>query len=135
MPETSTHDSSTLGVPLVLLFSSDLMLISSVGGAAAAADLRFCSVARITELAERVAADQIILCLDLSAPESDPGLIGESIPASVLQYSIAFGPHVHTGKLEQARSAGFARVMSRGQFVSKMRDELSAAAKFLRHES
>ena len=61
-----------------------------------------------------------MLCLDLSAAEGDPQAIATAVSNDVLQRSVAFGPHVHTAKLEQARLAGFPRVMSRGQFVSKL---------------
>lgn len=114
--------------PLVVLFSTDLMLMSSVGGAAAAAGLRYCCVSVIPDALGKVVENQTIVCLDLSAPEAEPMRLARSIPESVLQSSIAFGPHVHVAKLEQARVAGFARVLSRGQFISKIKEELMSAA-------
>jgi len=107
---------------LIVLFSSDLMLISSVGGAATAAGHRFCSVSRLPDAVQRLADDRSMLCLDLSASDGDPQAVASAIPAEVLLGSVAFGPHVHTAKLDQAKQAGFGKVMSRGQFVSKMAD-------------
>lgn len=66
-----------------------------------------------------------MLCLDLSASGGDPQEVAGTVSVRVLQKAVAFGPHVHTAKLEQARQAGFARVMSRGQFVAKMAELFS----------
>ena len=111
----------------VLLFSSDLMLISSAGGAAAALGFLFRSVSSIEDLVAK-ATPTTILCVDLGCAAVDPLLISEQLPTLTTRSGIAFGPHVHTAKLDQAREAGFAKVMSRGQFVSRMIDELKAAA-------
>lgn len=111
----------------VLLFSSDLMLISSAGGAAAALGFPFRSVSSIEDLIAK-STPTTILCVDLGSSIVDPLLISEQLPALTTRSGIAFGPHVHTAKLDQAREAGFAKVMSRGQFVSRMIDELKAAA-------
>jgi len=105
---------------MIVLFSSDLMLISSVGGAATSSGHRFCSVSRLHDALQALSDEQAMLCLDLSAPEGDPQAIAIAVPNEVLQRSVAFGPHVHTAKLDQARLAGFPRVMSRGQFVSRL---------------
>lgn len=111
----------------VLLFSSDLMLISSAGGAAAALGFPFRSVSSIEDLIAK-ATPTTILCVDLGSSIVDPLLISEQLPTLTTRSGIAFGPHVHTAKLDQAREAGFAKVMSRGQFVSRMIDELKTAA-------
>lgn len=105
---------------MIVLFSSDLMLISSVGGAATASGHRFCSVTTLNEAVEKLADGHSMLCLDLSAAEGNPQAIATAVSVEVLQRSVAFGPHVHIAKLEQAKLAGFPRVMSRGQFVSKI---------------
>jgi hypothetical protein len=105
---------------MIVLFSSDLMLISSVGGAATSSGHRFCSVSSLQDAVQKLTDEHSVLCLDLSARESDPQAIAAAVPNEVLQRSMAFGPHVHTAKLEQAKLAGFPRVMSRGQFVSRI---------------
>lgn len=110
--------------PLVVLFSSDLMLISSVGGAATAAGHRFCSSSRLSDVVEKLEAGSM-LCLDLSSSGADPQEVASAISTELLQGSVAFGPHVHVATLERARQAGFARVMSRGQFVSKLAELFS----------
>ena len=111
----------------VLLFSSDLMLISSAGGAAAAAGFAFRSASSIEDLIAK-ATPTTVLCIDLGCLAVDPSLISKELPTLTTRSGIAFGPHVHTAKLDQAREAGFAKVMSRGQFVNRMVDELRSAA-------
>jgi hypothetical protein len=116
----------------VLLFSSDLMLISSAGGAAAALRFLFRSVSSVDELIAK-ATPETVLCIDLAYAPVDPTLISERLPTLVARSGIAFGPHVHIAKLDQAREAGFAKVMSRGQFVGRMMDELKSAAAAINH--
>ena len=111
----------------VLLFSSDLMLISSAGGAAAALGFRFRSVSSLEDLVAK-ATPATVLCIDLAYSPVDPMMISAQLPTLTARSGIAFGPHVHTARLDQAREAGFAKVMSRGQFVGRMIDELKAAA-------
>ena len=106
-------------LPVIVLCSTDLMLISSVNGAAEASGFRFVSVNSIAAAVEQSStADGSIICLDLSAAFCDPQAFATGASLQQLTRSIAFGPHVHTAKLEAARSAGIGRVMSRGQFVS-----------------
>lgn len=111
----------------VLLFSSDLMLISSAGGAAAALGLTFRSVSSFEDLIAK-ATRTTVLCVDLAFAPVDPMQISGQLPELTANSGIAFGPHVHTGKLEQAREAGFAKVMSRGQFVSRMIEEFRSTS-------
>lgn len=113
---------------LVVLFSSDIMLLSSVSGAVRAAGLAFFAGTDLTEVVEQLSRQSSMLCFDLGAPSGDPLQIAQLIPAVVLKRSIAFGPHVHTARLELAKQAGFGKVMSRGQFVAKMQHEFQTAA-------
>ena len=102
----------------VVLCSTDLMLMSTVGGAAQSRGFAFRSVNTIAQAIDAAGATGSIVCLDLSAAFGDPQAFAAVASPEILSRSIAFGPHVHTGKLEAARSAGIGRVMSRGQFVS-----------------
>lgn len=102
----------------VVLCSTDLMLISSVQGAAEFLGFKFVSVNSLPAACEKSAAPGSIVCLDLSAFFCDPHEFAASASPELLARSIAFGPHVHTAKLDAARVARIGRVMSRGQFVS-----------------
>jgi hypothetical protein len=114
-------------LPVIVLCSTDLMLISSVNGAAEASGFRFVSVNSIAAAVKQSStADGSIICLDLSAAFCDPQTFAACASPQQLARSIAFGPHVHTAKLEAARSAGIGRVMSRGQFVSGLANHFRA---------
>jgi len=115
--------------PFVVLCSTDLMLISSVGGAAEAREYQFVSVNSLQAAIHKAATAGSIVCLDLSASFSDPHDFALSASPELLARTIAFGPHVHTAKLDAARAAGIGRVMSRGQFVSGLATHFEACAK------
>ena len=104
--------------PYVVLCSTDLMLISSVSGAAEARGFSFTSVNSLQAAIDNASIPGSIVCLDLSASFSDPHAFAAAASSGLLARTIAFGPHVHTAKLDAARDAGIGRVMSRGQFVS-----------------
>jgi len=113
MPKTESPSA-----PFVVLCSTDLMLISSVGGAAEAGGFAFVSVNSLQAAIDRASNVGSIVCLDLAASFSDPHEFAMIAPPDLLARTMAFGPHVHTAKLDAARTAGIRRVMSRGQFVS-----------------
>lgn len=104
--------------PFVVLCSTDLMLISSVGGAATAGGFGFVSVNSLQAAIDAASTVGSIVCLDLAASFSDPHEFAKTASPDLLARTMAFGPHVHTAKLDSARAAGIGRVMSRGQFVS-----------------
>lgn len=108
----------------IVLCSTDLMLISSVQGAAEFLGFRFVSVNSLQAACEQSATPGSMVCLDLSAFFSDPHQFAAAASPELLACSIAFGPHVHTAKLDAARAAGIGRVMSRGQFVSGLATHL-----------
>jgi hypothetical protein len=114
--------------PTVVLLSTDLMLISSVGGTASQCGLPFAAVRNTEGLRPLTGNGPVILCVDLSVP----GLVLDEVTACLsgasVRDSIAFGPHVHQARLDAARAAGFDKVMSRGQFVSNLSALLSRPA-------
>ena len=103
----------------LLLYSSDLMLISTASHAAHHAGLEFRSLNSLEAATPLLNTPDVLLCLDLAAPTAPEALAAAASPA-VLSRAIAFGPHVHTARLEAARTAGFPTVLSRGQFVSRL---------------
>ncbi|HIF00807.1 MAG TPA: hypothetical protein EYG03_10545 [Planctomycetes bacterium] len=101
----------------VVLLAKDLMLSSTVSGFAAQAGRQFCSAGSVSDVVAAISEDAAALLLvDLGTPGLDVASLAESVPANVLQRAVAYGPHVHTEKLEAATKAGFGKVMSRGQF-------------------
>ena len=112
----------------VLALISDLMMQSQASSAAqrAGVTLRVVSSAdalleQATQMQKSEAPIELIV-VDLSHPGLDPaGLMERLRPAlSPGTATLAFGPHVHKARLEAAAAAGFASVMSRGQFHANM---------------
>jgi DNA-binding NarL/FixJ family response regulator len=107
----------------VVLFSSDLMVVSRVEGAARNAGMSLQSVATIDALLSHCAAtDVALLIVDLSTPSLDVAALVDSVkkgraPAPAI---VAFGPHVHESLLSAARAAGCDEVVSRGQFFAQV---------------
>lgn len=104
----------------VVLVCTDLMLVSSVSGAAASCGLRCVQVRHPGALQLDELSGPVLVCVDLASPGVQPGLLAEMLSPDVLATAIAFGPHVHRDKLDAARTAGFGRVMSRRQFVMSL---------------
>lgn len=108
-----------------LLITTDLMISSTLDGAARAAgvDLNTKAPANLGGSADGAA----LVAIDLAAPISDiAALVAQLRNAAPAAKIIAFGPHVHVDKLEQARTAGCDAVMSRGEFHSKAHAIMSA---------
>ncbi|HAV33132.1 MAG TPA: hypothetical protein DC058_01210 [Planctomycetaceae bacterium] len=108
---------------VVVLYSTDLMLLSSVSGAAEQLGLGFCNLRSLSETVGVADQAGVILCVDL-ASNVDVWQISANCGADVLRRAIAFGPHVHVQRLEAARAVGFGLVVSRGQFVMQLRQLL-----------
>ncbi|MEZ6059267.1 MAG: hypothetical protein R3C19_02785 [Planctomycetaceae bacterium] len=101
----------------VILLASDLMMISSVGGAAAANGLKFQSCSTASAATEACAgAENVLMLIDLGTPGLDVRELADALPPTVVTHAVAYGPHVHTTKLQAARDAGIGTVLSRGQF-------------------
>lgn len=104
----------------VVLLASDLMLSSTVSGFASSAGLTFRSVGAVSEITEVIKESRsVLLLIDVGLPGLDFQQIAESVPQDVLASAVAYGPHVHTEKLEAAGNAGVGTVMSRGQFSAQ----------------
>jgi hypothetical protein len=104
----------------LILYSTDLMLLSSAGHAARQAGLDFHSVMSIEAASPHLQNPETLFCLDLSMAGADPQSLAALATPAVLSRAIAFGPHVHTARLDAARAAGFGEVLTRGQFFSRI---------------
>ncbi len=110
----------------IVLLSGDLMVVSRVQNAAAAAGVGVQSAGSLSQAVEKCAelsAPQLIV--DLSAPALDIAnlvmqLRGRQADDATASRIIAFGPHVHEARLAAAREAGCDAVMSRGQFFGQI---------------
>ena len=100
----------------VLLVSTDLMIASTLEGAArsAGAELATTSAANADQAVS--AAPPALVAIDLACV-SDPAEMVEQLRQQAPDAKLlAFGPHVHKAKLEAAQAAGCDFVLSRGQF-------------------
>ena len=112
----------------VVLLASDLMMTSSVGGAASGSGLTFQSCSNAPAAAEACAGESVLLLIDLGTPGLDVDELAGALPEEVRSRAVAYGPHVHTTKLQAARDAGIGSVLSRGQFSTQFGQIVAAFA-------
>ena len=111
-----------------LLISPDLLFAGKVQAAAAPLGMRVLSETK-PETIQRALAEQpvciVLVDLNLSSPTLTE--IMELLPADPKPMVVAYGPHVNTVRLEEARAAGCDRVLSRSRFVVELPDLLRSA--------
>lgn len=108
-----------------LLISNDLFFSSKVTGAADALGLKVDVVGDPSQASSMLAESAYRgLFVDLSLPGLSVVELMESLPTEGRPPVIAFGPHVQTARLEEARKAGCDRVLSRGQFDARLAEIL-----------
>lgn len=101
----------------LVVFSRDLMLASSLEGAArkVGLELSTCS-AQEAAVSAAMEEDCRFLLLDLGVPGLELSQLVQEIRAATDQVQIiAFGPHVHEQRLTEAEQAGCDQVVTRGQ--------------------
>ena len=102
----------------VVLLCTDLMMTSTVSGAVAECGLQFRSLSATNQLTDTI--DQDLIIIDLATPGLDLEHAAAVLNEHQLKTAIIYGPHVHTERFEQAREAGFRRVMARGRFNTEI---------------
>ncbi|MEZ6129529.1 MAG: hypothetical protein R3C59_12670 [Planctomycetaceae bacterium] len=106
---------------VVILLASDLMLTSTISGHAASAGVLFRNVGSVPEVATILQqSSRALLLVDLGTPQLDVHQLAASVAPEILLNAVAYGPHVHETRLQNAKDAGFGRVMSRGQFSAQV---------------
>jgi CheY-like chemotaxis protein len=107
----------------VVLLSSDLVVASRVEGAAAQVGATVRAISSVEAAIASCGAEQVeLLIIDLAMPSLDVGTLVNQLRADASRSVriVAFGPHVHEGRLAAAREAGCDTVMSRGQFFAQI---------------
>jgi DNA-binding NarL/FixJ family response regulator len=108
--------------PGVLALISDLAIQSQVTAAAVRAGVPLEVAGTADALVAKLqpgAANRVII--DLSHPGLDTAeFVSRLLAVEPSTRILAFGPHVHKGKLEAARAAGCETVLSRGEFHARM---------------
>lgn len=113
-------------MPALLLVSRDLMFASRIESAAARLGARCDTVDDAAQAGTKLAdAKYSLMICDLTAPGPVADLIA-ALPDAADEGRprvIAFGPHVQTARLEEARAAGCDEVLTRGRFDATL-DEI-----------
>jgi CheY-like chemotaxis protein len=112
----------------VVLLTVDLLCSSRVAGAGAAVGVAVRTAMSPADLLAQAAGRPLVI-LDLESPAAGPAALLPQLRALAPPPSriIAFGPHVHTARLQAARDAGCDEVLTRGQFYAQLNDVLSRA--------
>ncbi len=114
----------------IAFLTKDLMFQSRVVSAGKAASVAIVADRSIDRLLPRLAEPATIplWIVDLTLDFEDVASVGEAIrAASPTAKIIAYGPHVHVGKLEAAAAAGF-EVLTRGQFDHQISEIVGSVA-------
>jgi len=115
----------------IVLLSSDLAVLSRVEGVARRAGDAVRQAGNGAQAAEICAGGDVrLVVVDLSTPALDVAAAVSQLRkgGSAVPRLVAFGPHVHEGRLAEARDAGCDLVVTRGQFFSQLDALLSADA-------
>jgi len=108
----------------LVLFSRDLILASSVEGAARQNGLTVAQVAELSQAVAACAEDASLLLVDLRLPGLDTADLVRQVReiCTARVPIVACGPHVHEARLAQAREAGCDLVVTRGQLDRDMQN-------------
>lgn len=118
MPSTPDPGRPT---PDALMISRDLFFSSKVTGTAAELGFRIVVEANASlAVSKSAAATYRCIILDLSSPDLSVSDVLAALPAINRPTVIAFGPHVETARLEQARAAGCDEVLPRSKFSATL---------------
>lgn len=102
--------------PAVVLLSADLMMTSSVGGAAAQHGLPFRTLSGSAQLAD--CRDNDLILIDLATPGLSIADAGAALSDHQKRTAVTYGPHVHVDRFQQAEAAGFLNRLARGAFTA-----------------
>lgn len=109
---------------MIVFLTKDLMLSSSANSHARQHETTLKTVGTIDEAIKCIQADRPhLLIIDLQTPGLDVDALGVEIrdlADSVCPLTIAYAQHVNVELIQQARSAGFDQVLTRGQFNSQV---------------
>ena len=112
------------GQTMIVFLTKDLMMSSNASSHARQHKIQFKTVDSIESVAQVIESNRPhVLLIDLQAPGLVVERLGEMIrelPDSVRPLTIAFAQHVNHKLLEQATSAGFDQILTRGQVNSQM---------------
>ena len=110
-----------------LLLSQDLFFGSRITGTAEQLGLRVDTAANVAQALEKARQEPYrAVFVDLSLPGLSVAELMGGLPEAARPRVLAFGSHVHTSLLEQARAAGCDEVLTRGQLSANLAEILRA---------
>ena len=119
---SDSADASAAG----LFFTRDLFFGSKVTGTAAALGFRVEMEGDVSQgLSKLSGGDYRCIILDLAMPGLVPADVIGGLPAGNRPRLIAFGSHVNTVRLVEARVAGFDEVLPRSRFSAELPEILT----------
>jgi hypothetical protein len=110
---------------MIAILTKDLMMSSSAGASARANRLELLTIPTVAKLESVLSGEHVIklLMIDLQMPgldlESLSSVIG-SVGAEFRPTTIAYAQHVNVDLIQQAKTAAFDQVLTRGQFNSNL---------------
>lgn len=105
----------------IVILCADLMFQSQITGAARLQGFTFsCALSLAQAIGQLTDEFPQLLIIDLNQPGLDWDLLTETLQKHPQLSSIAYGPHVDTDKLQQARDAGCDQVLPRSQFSANL---------------
>ena len=109
---------------MICFLTKDLMMSSNASSHARQKDIKLSTAGSIKSAITFIEENKPqLLIIDLQTPGLDVGVLGEEVKEladSICPLPIAYAQHVNVELLEQAKSAGFAQVLTRGQFNAQV---------------
>jgi CheY-like chemotaxis protein len=104
-----------------LLLSQDLFFGSRITGTAEQLGMRIDTAAGLAQALDKLGQEHYrAIFIDLSVPSLSIAELIAALPHVDRPRVLAFGSHVHTALLEQARAAGCDEVLTRGRFSADL---------------
>lgn len=104
-----------------LLVSGDLFFSSKITGTAGQLGIRIELCSALSQAKQNAASGAYrFVLLDLGLPGLDVEELLASLPSGQRPKVVAFGPHVHTARLDEARRAGCDDVLPRSRFSAEL---------------
>jgi hypothetical protein len=116
-------------VKTALFISPDLLFAGKIQSAAVPLEMRVVQTVELSAIRQALAENHVsIIFLDLNVSEPTIGEVMELFADNPRPMVVAFGPHVNTARLEEAKRLGCDRVLPRSRFAMELPSLLMQAA-------
>lgn len=112
----------------VLFLSPDLLFAGKIQSAAEPLGIGILQVSELSAIKRALAENRVsIVFVDLNLASPSLAEVISLLPENPRPFVVAFGPHVNTARLEEARLAGCDRVLPRSRFAVELPELLQRA--------